>query len=65
MNVDNNQANQKAKEKARIKREEQRRAKVYKTTNVEYQKHINATRSDYGLEKKPIQKPLSTFFKPA
>lgn len=56
-------AREKAKEKARKKRADEKINNIYKQTNIAYQKKINSTRKDYGLEKQKIQKPLSGFFK--
>ena len=56
-------ARKKAKEKARKKRVDDKLNNIYKQTNIAYQKKINSTREDYGLEKQKIQKPLSGFFK--
>tara|TARA_B110000495_G_scaffold126104_1_gene109708 strand:- start:331 stop:540 length:210 start_codon:yes stop_codon:yes gene_type:complete len=55
-------ARKKAKEKARKKRVDEKLNNIYKQTNIAYQKKINSTREDYGLEKQKIQKPLSGFF---
>ena len=55
-------AREKAREKSRKKREQEKEMKIYKETNVEFQKKINTTRQHYGMGKKKIQKTVSAFF---
>ena len=57
-------AKKRNKEKARKKREEEKALKIFKATDVTFQKQINTTRQFYGLEKKKIQKTVGNFFKP-
>ena len=58
-------ARKRAKEKARKKREEEKAMKIFKATDLEFQKKINTTRTHYGLGKKKIQKTVGNFFKPS
>ena len=52
------------REKAQKKREEEKELKFYKETNEDYQKKINNTRVEYGLDKKKVQKTMKVFFTP-
>ena len=57
------QAKQRQKEKARKKRQEEKEMKMFKNTNVDYQRKINENRKDYGLAQKKIQHTMANFFK--
>lgn len=57
------QANQRQKEKASKKRQEEKEIKIFKNTNVDYQRKINENRKDYGLPQNKIQHTMKNFFK--
>ena len=55
-------AREKAREKFRKKREQEKEMKIFKETNVEFQKQINTTRQHYGMDKKKNPKNGQCFF---
>ena len=57
------QARQRAREKAQKKRQDEKEMKIFKETDLEFQRKINENRADYGLPKKKVQKTMANFFK--
>lgn len=53
---------QRNRAKQQAKREELKELEKAKMT-VDYQRMINANRVNFGLDKKKVQKPISSFFK--